>query len=142
MKKAPHYLRVYVVDDDVVARRQFTELFKSEYPNCEVRTFDHLAKAMTGLYSPDVLLIDVSCVAPLMMSDTAHAYGPIAWYGKQYPACRILIQSAAGRNCVSTIVDEVNEAIGEKQAVYAGWGDWDSIKREVARVISDKGITQ
>lgn len=144
--KAKHYLRVYIANDDPEESNQYKQLIEGEYPNADIRQYDDLAKCINGMYSPDILLIDVSLVAPAMLDDFQHAYRPIAFYSKQYPACRILIKSATGRMSVMTVVDEVNERTrlesGENKAVYGGWGDWDTVKREIDKLIEEKGITK
>lgn len=140
MKRAKHYLRVFIVDDDEVAQRQFTELINEVYPSAEVHSCESIAHAMKGMYAPDVLLIDVSCVAPAMLSDVVHAYKPIAWYLNQYPRCTAVIHSAMSRDGVYEVIEDVNNACGEPRAVYGGWGDWEGVKRAIDKIISEKGV--
>lgn len=146
MNKPPRFLRVFIVNDDEVACRQFGELISRDFPNAEVRVKDGLPACMAGLSGPSILLIDVSAVAPSMRDDVHYAYGPITFFCRQYPNCKVVIISAMGRNATMEVVDAVNDALAEDgvkscQAVYGGWGDWDTAHRVFSEICAEKDLT-
>jgi hypothetical protein len=122
----PRVQSICIVDDEEVCRRQYRELIEAEFPKLAVRAYDTIFAAY-GAGHFDYLIIDVSSVAPLMMSDVAHAWAPIAKFMENHPGTEIIIVSAMSRSSTHEVIEEVARACGNPDMVhYGGIGVWES----------------
>lgn len=129
---------IYVIDDNADNRRQFNDLIEITWSGADVRCFESVYDASQAGASPDLVIIDVSSVAPLMMGDVAHAYGPIAKFMELHPGADIIILSAMGRNSVYEVVDDVKRITQRENVFYGGWGSWEPLEKMIKQTLDLK----
>lgn len=76
----PRVTRIKVVDDDDQHLSEIVNALDEAFPKLRISGHGSIYGAYSCYGHPDYLLIDISSVAPLMMSDVHHAYGPISKY--------------------------------------------------------------
>lgn len=125
--RPPRVKRIGVIDDDSSARDTLVELIRCEFPKLTVKGFESIFKAYEGMTNYDYLLIDISAVAPMMLSDTAHAWAAISKYADTYPGTEFVLITAASRNCVEDVIDDcVNHGGIARERFHYGGFLWDS----------------
>lgn len=122
----PRVREICIVDDDEDKRRQYAELIGYAFPKLNVRAFGSIYNAYRSGGRYDYLLIDVSSVAPLMMGDFQHAWGPITRFMQEHTATEVIIISAASRNATQEVIDEVAKHCAPGMVHYGGIGMWES----------------
>ncbi len=125
-------MRITIVDDDADSLATWLELLKAEYPKATVTGVESLFEAGNA----DVLLMDISAVAPLMLGDIAHAWSSISKYAEAHPGSEIVIVSAVSSNCAHDVIDDCvnNAGIARERLHYAGFM-WDTVKRRLKEII-------
>ncbi len=125
-------MRIVVVDDDDDSRATWLKLLQDEYPKASISGSESLMDAGNA----DYLLIDISAVAPMMMGDMSHAWGPISNYAQKCPGADIIIISGVSRNCANDVMDDCVRFgnVAQERLHYAGFL-WDDVKRKLQEVI-------
>jgi hypothetical protein len=121
----PRVTRIALVDDDSQKLEQDRELIAAEFPSLTIYCYESIFSAYHNLRCFDYLLIDVSSVAPPMGGDVARAWAPISKYLSEYPRTELIICTAASRNCVNDVMDDIVEQGGiDRSRLHYGGFMW------------------
>jgi len=138
----PRVRSICVVDDSEDKRRQLREFIEALFPKAEVRTHETIFEAYRGWQRFDYLVIDVSSVAPQMLSDVNHAWSAIAKFMSEHPGTEVLVTSAMSRNATQDVIEDVQRAVENPRMIqYGGTGEWESnypgdgLKEHLTRLI-------
>lgn len=107
-------MKVWIVNDDADDRRMVAEdVFEALYV-VSVQ-FESLFDAHRRPDSPDLLIIDMSSVAPLVLGCAAHHYGPICTFLEARSGVTVIITSAVSQSFAEGVKDDVLRIIPEVQ---------------------------
>lgn len=143
----PRVTRICLVDDDKEKLWQDHELISAEFPSLTVHCYESIFQAYGGILTFDYMLIDVSSVAPLMGGDVARAWAPISKYLSEHPRTELVICTAASRNCVNDVMDDIVEQGGIDRArlhyggfMWSGWSGETNLKDVLHRLIKPEDL--
>ena len=131
----PRVRKIAVVDDDENHRRQLVEHLTNKFPKLTIRDYEDIFECYQGICCFDYIIIDVSSVAPMMMSDVQNAWAPIAKYLEHYPGTSVIIQSGMSANATQDVIDEVRKYASEDRVIYGGHGFWNELEIVLDRLI-------
>jgi hypothetical protein len=115
---------LWLVNDDKDFTRWQQQDIAEVWPKAKVTTAVSLYELREKTKGPDVLLIDISAIAPIA-AGAHHCYGPICAFHEKFPGTTIIINS-----CVSSyFLNDVRDMVMEKcPAAVVLLIDWASAK--------------
>lgn len=137
---SPNVRRIVFVNDDENELAALVNMAGEEFPKLEVYGQESIFACYQGLRCFDYIVIDISAVAPLMASDIQHAYGPISFYLKEYPATKVVIMSACGRETAQEVIDQVVKEIGDSSRVIYGGKNLEAVKNKLHELIKPEDM--
>ena len=137
----PRVRSIVIIDDCEVARRQFRALIEKDFPKLEVRTYKSIFETYQNFRTFDYMIIDVSSVAPMMMSDVQNAWAPIAKFMEHYQGTDIIIHSAMARSGTHEVIEDVQKATDRPERVhYGGIGTWEPMRAKLHELIKPEDM--
>lgn len=116
-------MHVMILNDDSEARSQIAKAVTERFPCAVVLESDNMLDACKHTGRVDLLIVDVSAVAPIMLNHTA--YSPICTWIEQHPGCEVIIDSACPglKYIVQDVLERIPEALIEAT-------DWSTLNLE------------
>lgn len=114
-------MKIWIVNDDAYDRQACSAQALQAFPDANITTFESLFDAHERFDNPDIVIIDLSAVAPIGLGFSNHHYGPICTFMDRHFGATVIITSAVSKNFAEDVKEEVLEQNPDAQIHLVEW---------------------